>query len=311
MANGLKLTEVKSYQAYVQEFSNELIAIALNGFRTAQFLKEETGIQGKKTFSVMKSNGRVLKAFSTTYSGTGDKIEMIPRTIETYVTKAEMDIVPSDIRASYLGAFTLPNQDVLPAFLVQIVSYFIARLMTDIDELVWAGDKDGGASNVLDTLNGIDKQIAVAVAASDLTEIATGTISASDVIAKFTSVYDAMADVHKVSMIPLYLYCSKKNKDLYARAVQVATNMYTNPNEVKTMLFGTDCEIVDVPAWAGTSKVLVAPKGAIIYGYDQASAMNNINVIRQHYTLEHSVTPEIGVLIVTPWDGEIAVNDQF
>ena len=309
MANGLTLDQVQAYQAYVQEYSPELIKIALQGFRTAQFLKEESGIQGKRTFSVMKSTGRVLKAFNTTYEGSEGVIEMIPRTIETFVTKAEMDVVPSDIRASYLGVFTLPNQEVLPSFLVQVVSHFLMQIMTDFDELLWAGDSD--ATGILGTFDGFDKQITDAITATDLTEIVTGAIDAANVIASFEAVYDAIADVHKNSMMPLYLYTSKKNKDLYARAVQRATNQFTNPNEVKTMLFGTNCEIVDVPTWSGTSKVLVAPTGALMYGYDQASALNNVNVIRQHYTLEHSVTPEIGGLIATPWDGEVAVNDQF
>jgi len=309
MAHGLRMNEVDAYQAYVQEFSTELMNIALQGFRTAGFLTADNEVVGKKTYTVRKSDSMILKEFSTTYSSVADQIKLIPKTIQTHTIKAEIDITPSEIRQSYLGRFALPNQDVVPAFIIDTVSYWLLRMMTDYDTLLWSSDTTG--SGVTSVFDGFDKQIADAVTATDLTAIATGAITATNVVEKFEEVYDAIDDVYKNSGEPLLLYTSKKNKDLYARKERADFGKYTDDGHVKTMLFGTNCEIVDVPTWAGTSKVLVAPQNQMIYGFDGNSPNMEVKVIDQHYTLEHSVTPEIGCLILNAEDGVIAANDQF
>jgi hypothetical protein len=307
MANGLTLTEVKAYRDYVQTYSAELMMLALQGFRTAQWLTEDNEVQGKKTFSVMKSTGMVLKPFSTTYNGSAH-IEMLPRTIETHVSKGELDIVPSDIRASYLGFFTLPNQDVLPVFLQKIVSYFLMQIATDIDKMVWACDTDG--TGIMGLFDGIAKQLKNAVTANELTPIATGAITASNVITSLEAVYDGLSEDHRNSLLPTYIYTSKKVKDLYIRANRDAYTKYTNDQKVVVSLLGTETTIVDVPAWSGTNKVLATAKANLIFGYDK-NLNNPIKVIDQHYHIEHSLIREFGTLVAKPWDGEASVNDQI
>lgn len=304
---GLDLTQVKAYQDYVQEFSPELIKIALSGFKTAKYLNgEQLPNGGKKTWSVINSTERVLKVFSTTYEGSsmGD---VIPRTLQTFLTKAEVNIVPSDLRKSYLGMFTLPNGDVLPEFLEMMLTHFLLRLMTDIDEIVWKGDTT--LSGILGTFDGFDKQIADAIDDEVLTPNATGLITKTNIIEAFEGTYDLLSDEIKDSGIPLFLYTSQLNKDIYAREYKNSVLKYTDAGEVMTMLFGTNVQVVAVPKWRGTSKVAVTAKDNMNYGYNESN--NKIKTIEQHYHIENSTTPEIGALIMKPWDGEIAVNDQF
>lgn len=303
----LDSAQVKAYQAYVQKYSADLIKIALQGFRTQGWITADDDVNGKKTYTVLKSKGMVLKPFSTTYSGSSH-LEAVPRTIQTHVTKAEMDVVPSDIRASYLGFFTLPNQEVLPTFLREIVSYFLMQLATDIDKMLWAGDTD--LSGIMATFDGFEKQLKTAIAASELTPIITGAVTSSNVISAFEGTYDGLSEAHRNSMLPTYIYTSKRNKDLYIRANRDAYTKYTDANKVVVNLLGTDTTIVDVPAWSGTSKIMATTKDNLVYAYDK-NLTTPVKVIEQHYHLEHSTTPEFGALVVKPWDGEVAVNDQF
>lgn len=308
MAASISMTKVDAYQAYVQEFSSELMEIALQGFKTAPYLFHDTEVKGKKTYTVMKTLSRILKAFSTTYSAGADQMDLIARTLTTYVVKGEIDIVPSDLRASYLGNFTLPNQEVLDPLLAQIIAYFIKRIQTDIEEIIWNGDTAG--SGVIATFDGFGKQIATAVTATDVTAVATGAITSGNVVASLDSVYDALDDGVKGSGVPMYCYTSKSVKDLYARAYRDQVTRYTDAGAVVTNIFGTDVQIVDVPPFAGTSKVLIAPMQDMVVGYE-GQAMPEIFVKREHYTIEHSVTPQFGALLMKPFDGQLAVNDQF
>lgn len=303
---GLDLAQVQAYQDYVEEFAPELLAIALSGFKTAGYLTGEQMPLGKKTWSVLNSTERVLKVFSTTYEGS-ELGEIIPRTLETHLTKGEVNIIPSNLRKSYLGMFTLPNNEVIPEFLEMMLSYFLMRLMTDFDELIWKGDTS--LTGVLGTFDGFDKQIATAIDDLVLTPNATGLITKSNIIESFEGTYDLLSDEIKDSGMPLHLYCSQLNKDIYAREYKNSVLKYTDAGVVQTMLFGTNVEIVAVPKWRGTSKVAVTAKDNMNYGYNEKNGQ--ITSIKQHYHLENSTTPEIGALIMKPWDGELAVNDQF
>lgn len=307
MAHSISMTQVDAYQAYVQEFSDELMNIALQGFKTAPYLFHDTEVKGRKTYTVQKALTRVLKAFSTTYSAGAGQLDWIPRTLTTYMTKAELDITPSEIRGTYLGKFTLPNQEVLDPLLGNIVSYFLTKLATDIEELIWNGDTTG--SGIMATFDGFGAQAAAAVTATDITAVATGAITSANVIASLDSVYDALDDAVKSSDQRLYCYTSKTVKDLYARAYRDAVTKYAD-GSVVTQIFGTNIEIVDVPPFASTSKVLIAPMMDMAVGYEGA-AVPEIFIKREHYTIEHSVTPQFGALLIKPFDGQLAVNDQF
>jgi len=305
MASSLDLDKVIAYQAYVQEFAPELIKIAMQGFATAANLSEETDVQGKRTFTIRKSLKRVLKPFTGSYSADADQFDHIPRHLIMSTATAEANVVPSDIRGTYLGGAALPSQETVPAFVTEWIGDFLLRMQVDIEELIWEGDT--GESGILGTFNGFSKQIAVAIAASELTEVATGTVTAADVKDQFMSVYRKVSAANR-KLGGMKLYTSLANIELYADKYQSDILKFTNPNEVKLTLFGTDCTLVDVPSWEGTDKILVAPQSAMKYGYNNAG---RIKTIEQHYHIENSAPVEIGALITTPFDGEIAVNDGF
>lgn len=305
MANGLDLTKIKAYEAYVQKYSKEIVKVALEGFATAPYLKAEGDISGKKTWTVLNSLGRVLKPFTGTYAAV-PVMEKIPRTLAVELMTAEMDIHPDDILRSYEGEYILPDLKILPDYIQNILGFFLENKMTDIDEVLWKGDV--ALTGIMGTTDGYDKQIKEAITNAMLSPVATGAITSENVIESFEAVYDELKT--NVKKRPLFLYTSEKNKTYYARQYKKDTTKYTNAGKVMTMLFGTSCEIVGVPAWEGTSRVAVAESGNFRYGYN--GALNSPLFIKpDHYKIEHSSVNQLGALIMKPWDGQLSVNDQF
>lgn len=309
--NSVIMTNIDAYSAYVQSYHNELIKSAFRGFTSAQHLTAYENVKGRKTFT-LDGQADVLKVFNGTYAAAGGNTPTVKH-LNTSRFAAEMNLVPSEFEDSYLGQFIEEGQQTdigSNPFFRQFIDKFLLRIQYQQERAVWNSDVD--LSTYLGEFDGFGEIIADAVTATTLTAVATGVLDAAAIEADLESMYDALADELKDDPSrPLKFYMPRKWKDTYMRAFQDSVGKYSGTDQMVATLNGTRAELVAVDALSGTNKVCLTTQDNMVIGYDAAADATNINIIKDHYHVEHSVVLKLGVQILRAADDYMVVNDQW
>lgn len=156
---------------------------------------------------------------------------------------------------------------------------------------------------------GLAKRIAIAVAASELSPVATGAITSSNAVAKIEQMAQAMPVAYR--NIGFNVYVSYDIFDKYQIDYRDKFKKYVEMNEAGQIYVDTFARRVElIPCtWMGASqRVICSPKENLLLGTDRISDLNKINTFQKLRTLEAGIDFVIGTQIRDT--DAMRVNDQ-
>jgi hypothetical protein len=207
--------------------------------------------------------GDVLQADSCSVSASGT-YTLAQKTLEVCPIAVKVPICQTDYEANYLSESMKPGSNVEENFPNGFVDYLFnliaEKISEQTEELLWQGDVSGSPSTLCDGL--IVKMIADAT----VVDVAGTTLTASNIIAEITKVYNAVPETISESG-KVVIFISRKAAKLYRQALVTANPALIAYNNGDFTLRYIDIELVVAPGMLANRMVAADPMN-LWYGCD-------------------------------------------
>lgn len=308
MSDSLNLAQVT--QA-AQTYHAEIFSMALVGMPSAKKMMVYPGIKGEHTFT-SSEYGSVVRGWSKTFDPTTDAATFVPRTISVKEGKTDVEIVPAEIRQTYL-AFLLdkgfkPHDFPFEKFILMDIA---KKVKSEIElEAIAKGVRSVGLpTNAGEYFNGFHKIVADEITATNIVPIVTGVINSSNAVDIVKAMYRQQNVVFRNS--PTKMYLSYGVWDLFCDDYEQTVGAVKGDdlNQFFVPGSGKQCEICPLPSWGDSQRIIVTPKENMVLGTDLESDFNTTKIIETHRTLQISMNYTFGAEIKhLP---SITTNDQL
>lgn len=303
--------DLSAITSYIGKVKKELIVTLVNGLDVAKDVTVWPGMKDKVLLPKLTVDG-IAKPFSSTFTGTADKLVYTDREFQVQKGKGELLLDPNEYKQSYfsemLEAGTGDKKKIpFAKFTMQkVIESFGNELNTST---VYLGEHDASGSGAADIADGFGTQLAALITASKVTPTATGAISNSNAVAAFETLYKALPLPYK--NVNTLAYCSFDVFYKYLEDYRSKYGTHTAGDDFMQMyikLSGKRCKLHPV-SWMGNSqRIIITPKANMIMGTDLLSDFNDIRTLERMYTLEMSIAMTIGFTFQDL--NAMVVNDQ-
>lgn len=276
MPNSIKTTSAEALQAFVQDFSPDLIGKSFYGNQTAAIATPHTGVKGKKILTILEL-GDIGHRWAEPFTPNADTLDFRPRTLEVEAGTFEMLINPQKLYDSYLAEFhrgTFNDSNLIP-FEGYILNAVAGKKAQEIERSWWRGDKAASpatADKLWAVINGwltlITDDLASGSPKLTATPTSGGALTTSNTIQTIEAIFDTM-DVTNQDSSDLRVFVSPKVWTIYQRQYRNDYGKYTDNDERGRMkLDFCDAELVRTPGMGTSSRIVVTNKNNLHYGYD-------------------------------------------
>ena len=273
----ITLTDVASYQAYVQDYYDQLITRAFFTPKTLRFATAHEGVKGKLTMTRLKFVAGKAVAYASAFSAASGAATMHARTLEVAGIKRDLSFVPQDFESTYLGQFRRPGQNAgedLPfeAFILQAILDGHAE---ELETAFWQGVKANsitpGTTPMAQCFDGFLHIIADEITATNLTPVPTpgGAITTTNIIELVESMWDGLGAGYKEG--PVNIFMSWANFQKYQQAYREAygTNSNWDPQQALMYLdFSSQAMLVPMPGMGSSDRIVMTPGSNLHVGFD-------------------------------------------
>ena len=240
--------------------------------------------------------------------------KLVPRNLlNNYVTLINKEAYKA--KSSMADPFYMPFED---WFLQNVRKAAIAKLN---ETCIFRGIYNPAGTTTADNFDGFLKKVSDAVTAGDITPVATGAITASNVLKALQDVYDALGEQHKGGMVNIHVnptifdWLSRQYPSLSNRSLiisDVASAALRQP--LKSIpLDGTNAIVHREVGMGNSQRVICTTKGNLHLGYYGDPNYVQIEVQKFDLQLKFIMTFKAGVEFAILKDsfGNITVNEQI
>lgn len=215
------------------------------------------------------------------WNPTANAVGFTPRILKARAGKADLAIVPAQLWNTYLGVQAKrgsSDQHFLP-FEQFIYEYILGRVVEDVETNVpFKGVYNAAGTGPVDVADGFLKIIADEITA---TNIPAGQIFTSGAITS-SNAYDSVWGTYKI-VTPALLNKPLKafmSFDTFFKYMEDYSAQFTaapyNTSFEKTMLHGTQVELVPLAAMGTSSRIIITPADNMVVGFDLESDLQQI-----------------------------------
>lgn len=320
MSLSAKLTDVASYQAYVQDFGDQLISKAFFSPKTVQLAAAagavHEGVKGKKTLTTLSVASNKAVAWKSDFSAAADATVWEPRTLTVYAIKRDLSFVPQEFEDTYLGMFRArgqnPGQDM--PFEGYVLNQILGKNAEEIEITLWQGARAGsvtaGTTPMNQVIDGFLELIRDAITATDLNPVTTpgGSITTTNIIELVEEMWDNLGAAYKERAVNVYM--SWANFKKYQVAYREAYGKYTAPGIAMDMLdFNQNAKLIPMPGMGTSDRIVMTPADNLHVGYDSFADTNLFNFEQNKRVIDFYMDFKIGCQIGLLDDEVIVVND--
>lgn len=253
--------------------------------------------------------GGLLRPWRSNWDADADKVNFGGRTLKTRRMKADIDLIPQILYQSWLGK-QKSNKDIYDMPFEQfIMQDLIAKAKDELTlTAIYKGVYNAAGTTSADTLTGFLKIIADEITATEVTPVATGVVTASNVITSVEATIDGLSEPYKNVMTEarvsptLFTWYTRKYREVYG-----GNNDYTGMAKGRVEVDGTNTTLVRTPGLSGSSRIFVTPKENLYLGLNTTEGFN-IEVEKSKRVLSILMDGAAGVEIANL--DAISVNDQ-
>jgi len=319
MANGIDFTDAQAYKGYVEQFALDLFKRMFYGFRSGQLMTPHEGVKGRKVLTELVIGTGLAKRWIAEFEGT-QNTSYTPYVLEVFTNKLEHQVVPQEFESNYMGEMRRTGQDPrdypMEAF---TLNGLLKELAKELEDATWQGDQAAVPADsdlLAATFDGILKQVADAITATDLTPVSTGAITLANVLDQFQSMWAQVNPAQKamgtdifVSYAVYDLYRIKYKQTYGADPAYVKIDNSDYDQGIRYEL-SSKATIIPVPGMGSSQRVLIMPRNRLHYGFDSLQDWSNFRFEQNHRTLDFWCDFNFGVKAVMLRDGLAVVNDQ-
>jgi hypothetical protein len=144
--------------------------------------------------------------------------------------------------------------------------------------------------------------------------VATGALTAANIIANIEAMYDKLGDQYKTMRSQMLM--SPSNAMLYQRAYRTLYGQnqnYTGMTQVLepgVYIDGTMCQIIPEPGLTGSNRLILTVQENMCYGVDLDSDLNDPRTEIDHRAIDIMMDYRVGVQFRQIKNGILVVNDQ-
>jgi hypothetical protein len=250
---------------------------------------------------------------STTFDPPSNALAFSARILKVRGAKVDLQIIPSDLYNSWLGKMYAKGSNPYDyPFEQMIAEYVQARIQENIRmKALFSGVYNASGTTPAAIMDGIKTLIAAEVTATNITPIATGAITAANVIDKLELTYDGLGEAYKngetqILVSPtIFDWYNRKYRELYGSNAN-----YEGMKQGYVLLDGTNCWIKREPGLTGSGRVICTTPDNIVYGIDNAADESSIIVEQEKRAINLLMDFKVGVQFKEIHARALAVNDQ-
>lgn len=311
------LTDVASYQAYVQDFHDQLITRAFFSPKTMRYATAHEGVKGKKTMTRLKVATGKAVAWAAAFNAATDAVTMHPRTLEVAAIKRDLSFVPQDFESTYLGRFRQMGQNPgadLPfeAFILQaILDGHAEELETALWQGVKAGSVTPGTTPMNQCFDGFLEIIKDEITATNLTPVPTpgGAITTTNIIELVEEMWDSLGAGYKEGPVNVFMSWGNFQKYQQAYRDSYGVNNNWNPEQARMMLdFSSQASIVPMPGLGTSNRIVMTPGNNLHVGYDDLGDQT-FEFEKNKRAMDFWMDFKVGTQIAQVDEGALIVND--
>ncbi len=313
----ITLTDVASYQAYVQDFYDQLIRRAFFTPKTLRFATAHEGVKGKLTMTRLKVATGKAVAYAPAFSAASGAASLHPRTLDVVGIKRDLSFVPQEFESTYLGRFRQVGQNAgedmpFEAFILQGILDGHAE---ELELAFWQGVKAGsitpGTTPMAQCLDGFLEIIKDEITATNLTPVPTpgGAITTTNIIELVESMWDSLGSGYKEG--PVNIFMSWANFQKYQQAYREAygNNSNWDPRQALMFLdFSSQAMLVPMPGMGASNRIVMTPGQNLHVGFDGFDDQM-FQFEKNKRAMDFWMDFKVGVQIAQVDEGGLVVND--
>lgn len=268
--------DTTALNAYAGKYEQKLFATVRNSM---DILKDITVIPGiKNSFNLTKlSVGNGVRAYRETFDAQDSDLTYSGRQLTVELLKRDMLINPVKYRSTWMSEVMSeginPTEIPFAAFISEQVA---GKIGQEVNDSAYLAKKEDGSA-VSKSFDGLGTIIAKEITAKNITPVATGAITASNAVEKFSTMMKAMPTAYRLA--GFNVYCAVDMFDKYSENYYDKFKKYTeSSDEGHYYIDNTAKKVCLLPcSWLGTSQRIIAtPKENLLAGVDGLGDMDKI-----------------------------------
>lgn len=256
------------------QFKKQLLVMPVIGARrTLQHMTGRPGVRGRQVVGEMSGDAQ-FGPYSNSRKDT-DRINIKPRTLETFLGSVVKDFDPNEVWQTIYGSLIaqgegLKNVDIARA----VLSFIAAKLGKNLNMSIWDAARDESGTTTKALFNGFDtittKEITagtIGTAQGNYLKL-TESITSANAVDVLKTIYRAASDELQEEKVKLFI-----TRDIYNAYVddyqQTVGSVFYNREFEKSFLEGSNglCELVPLASKNGSKFIHMSPQSNMLYGY--------------------------------------------
>lgn len=314
----ITLTDIASYQAYVQDYHDELITRAFYSPETLQHATAHEGVKGKKTLTRLKIATGKAVAWKSDFSAASGAASMHPRTLEVTAIKRDLSFTPQDFEATYLGEFRKKGQN--PGADLPFEQYILQGILDghaeELESALWQAVKAGsitpGVTPMDQCFDGVLEILKDEITATNIDPVPTpgGSITTTTVVDLLENMWMALGAAYKKRQVLVFMSWTnyQKYQQGYRQAFGVNSNWNTLDARVK-LDFSQNAILLPMPGMGESNRVVMTPTGNLHVGYDDFADAGTFDMEKNKRQIDFWMDFKVGINIAQIDEGALVVND--
>lgn len=320
MAQSATLTDVAAYQAYVQDYHDELISRAFYSPETVQLSTTHEGVKGKKTLTRIKFVKGKAVSWKSDFSAATGVVALHPRTIEVNAIKRDLSFVPQEFEATYLGEFRKKGQN--PGEDLPFEGYIMRTILDghaeEVEEALWQGVKAGsitpGTTPMAQCFDGFleiikDEITGGGIPGAAVIPVLGGAFTMTNIVDTIENMWKALGAGYK--KMPVDVYLSWNNFTLFNQAYRelYGFNFGSTEDARRKLDFSMNAQLIPLPGLGESDRVVLTPRGNLHVAYDDFADTSMFEFEKNKRVMDFWMDFKIGCQIAQVDEGGLIVND--
>lgn len=253
----------------------------------------------------------------TAWNPQASVISAEPRWLQTEEMKVDFEFIPMKMARTYLGKYYKASGD---QFQMGPYEWLIAEMSRVIKKKLllnafYKGVRNAVGTTTADTMNGVNKNIADAIVAGDLTPVATGVLTYANT---FDSI-EAMCAAHDLSaewgeepaILPvsptIFGWYWRKRREKFPHLVDAFAS---EASQRVVKVEGFDVVLIKEYGLTGSQRLCITQLKNRLLGADSMAKTNTMEFQREKRKVNGLVDFKLGYNFAYLYDGSVTVNDQ-
>lgn len=299
--------DVSALATYTDEVGGELIAKAVMGGKTMEYVHVAPGIKGTQALNLLDSTLN-FQTGGCGFDGTGSTTDFTQRDITVADYKINEVLCPDSLNDYYLSAFLAPGSNVenVP-FEEQIAELKVKQIQEHIENKLWQATVAGG-----DAFDGYKALISSATTGVVVPAAGVAAPTVSNILDQVDLLIENL-DEDVLDREDLIVFLSYANYRKYVTALRSANYFHYSPEDAgksfETFHPATNILVAPAKGLNGSDRITLGPAGYMVAGVDLMSDSEDLRMWWSQDNQEVRLAAKFKIGAQIAWPSAFVTND--